>query len=231
MKVVKTRLKKNLSANCSTNSVGEEVIKKPLDKKKDATQSSGIRGRTKKTILLNPLSKSENSPLLEAGATVVAFSDLKPDGKKASKSSTGLSGSHKPKNKAFIDGNSLGGKAPRTFPIFDYGFIEYYDKNQWKKLTILNKNNGLGVFSENGEYYPLHSFKSLDCGISKAPLRGIGLPDAIGGVFKWLSSCTPSFSSPSIYGHLYGENSNHEIHIKVNKGGIKAIELAKFDVK
>ena len=35
MKVVKAQLKKNLSANSSTSSVGEEVIKKPLDKKKE----------------------------------------------------------------------------------------------------------------------------------------------------------------------------------------------------
>lgn len=231
MKVVKAQLKKNLSANSSTSSVGEEVIKKPLDKKKDTKQSSNIRGRTKKTILLNPLSKSENSPVSEACETIVTLSSLKSDRKKTGESSNGLSGSHKSKNKAFMDGNSLGAKASKTFPIFDYGFIEYYDKNQWKKLSILNKNNDLGVFSENGEYYPLYSFRNLDTAKSKTSLKMIGISDAIGGVFKWLSSCTPSFSSPSIYGHLYGENSNHEIHIKVNKDGIKAIELAKFDIK
>ncbi len=187
----------------------------------------------KKTILLNPLARSGKTWNSAAPASQSLIEDLPAE---------------KPP-KLMDSAVSTKGKvrkvAPERLPVrvspdkpsvaqvgINYGSIEYFALNRWKNVKIINKNNELGIYDGANTFYPLSSFKveksskadngSAKRGLSEALIRGV-----IGFVATGLTSLRPA----SISGYLFNFEADTKLSIKFDKKGIKAMEMAKVDVK
>ena len=206
-------------------------------KKKTPISSSKIRQPVKKptgkkTILINPLARSGDSwrsaPLTESSEKDLA--NKKTQKIQRSGPSTAAEGK-KTAPKALIN-KVLLYQLSNTRVGTDYGSIEYFDSGSWKNVKIIIKNNELGVYDGANIFYPLSSFK-VEKG-SKAVKRFAeqALPEAlIGGVLGLLAAGLMSFRPASIFGCLFGLEGDTKLSIKFDKKGIKAMEMAKIDVK
>lgn len=195
--------------------------------KKTAQKASG-----KKTIRINPFTRtgdSWNSPESVQGP----ISDLPTQNAPKIKQNSQSSGikSKKTTPRPSVDEVLL--EKPSNVRVdFDCGSIDYFVLNRWVNVKISNKNNELGVFDRTGNFYPLSSFQIQKNSRTGNRFAQLGVPGAvIGGALGLVTAGFMSLRRAALFGYLYSNDSNTEIYIKFDKKGIKAMEMARIDVK
>jgi len=193
----------------------------------------GPKPARKKTILLNPLARSGKSWNTAAPASKTLIEDL--PAQKPQKLMRSAHSSNEKSRKVApqrLPAKASPDKPSEAMDNIDYGSIECFVLNLWKNVKIVNKNNDLGIYDGSNTFYPLSSFKfeKSSKAVNKSTERG--LPEAlirvvIGFVATGLMSLRPA----SISGYLYNFEANTKLLIKFDKKGIKAMEMAKNDVK
>ena len=198
-------------------------------RKKQAVKKPAL----KKTILLNPLArpgKTWNSAVTASQALVEDLPAQKPQRLIESAHSTGKKSRKvapkRPPAKAFPD------KSSDANLNIDYGSIEYFALNCWKSVKIVNKNNELGIYDEANIFYPLSSFKVEKSSNTFSRTAPKGSPESlIRGVIGFVAAGLMSLKPVSISGYLCNLQADTKLSIKFDKKGIKAMEMAKNDVK
>ena len=113
---------------------------------------------------------------------------------------------------------------------FEYGSIDYFSVEGWKSVKITNKNNEMGIFDQQNNFYPLRSFKVKKSSKSVSSFTKWGLPGLlIGGVPGLLLAGFICIRPTFIMGFLHNEKGEM-IYVRFDQKGLKAIDAVKVGV-
>lgn len=231
-KKVPTQKLQSIAKNTKTGSITAASGAKMPPEAKSIGKKTTQKVSGKKTIRLNPLTRtgdSWGSPALAQDSISDLPTQKTPKIKKTSQSS-GIK-SKKTTPRSFID-EGLSERQSNIRVDFDYGSIDCFVLNHWENVKIFIKNNDLGVFDRAGNFYPLSGFQIQKNSRARNRFAQLGVPGAvIGGALGIVTAGFMSLRQAALFGYLYSNDSNTKIYIKFDKKGIKAMEMARIDVK